>query len=430
MRLALVAAGVLLACLAAALPSGCSRAGREAKPPERIVLIVIDTLRRDHVSAYGSAVATPHIDAIAEGGQRLTNAFSSFHQTTMSMASLFTGHTPSLDTGRPRERHDLTGHSWCGMLRFGTPDGRSDCIPASVPTLATRLGEAGYWTLGVVTNQLLYRPGGYERGFQRWIELAKPAPTAADANLVLRRALAGRPGDRLFLYLHYMDVHDYGRRSAPYASGVEIADQGVGHVMEILEREGLLEDSLVILTSDHGERLESERHFVEGHPGHNGSPSFDSLLRIPLLTRPPLFENADAFVRLDDLHRRILEVAGAAPGPEPDLDAGEVYVSEMLFQTYRRGRWKSYRDRTSGALHLVDLEADPGETRDVAAGHPEVAAEHRRRIEALEDELAARDAPELELSDADRARLNALGYVRMIRLKPGIPPAQSPEPTE
>ena len=67
--------------------------------PQRVILIVIDTLRSDHVSCYGSASATPAIDAIAARGQRFTRATSSFHQTSMSMGAMFTGRTPSIETG-------------------------------------------------------------------------------------------------------------------------------------------------------------------------------------------------------------------------------------------------------------------------------------------------------------------------------------------
>ena len=63
--------------------------------PERIILIVADTLRRDHLSPYGSELETPAVARLARRGQVFTNAVSSFHQTTMSMAALFTGRTPS-----------------------------------------------------------------------------------------------------------------------------------------------------------------------------------------------------------------------------------------------------------------------------------------------------------------------------------------------
>ena len=77
--------------------SGCNASEPEPAPPERIFLFVVDTLRRDHVSAYGARASTPNMDALAARGVRIDNAFAAYHQTTMSMAALFTGRTPALE---------------------------------------------------------------------------------------------------------------------------------------------------------------------------------------------------------------------------------------------------------------------------------------------------------------------------------------------
>jgi arylsulfatase A-like enzyme len=399
---------VLLVVLAAC---GTERVGPgSAQPPERIVLVVVDTLRRDHVGIYGGDVPTPQMDRLAEEGQVFSDAWASFHQTTMSMASLFTGRTPSLETTEARQRVEWTGRSWCGLLRTTEGDSESECIPESVPTLAERLREAGYWTAGVVTNKLLYRPGGYERGFERWHEMEGFAPTAVEANQAVRRVLSERPDDRFFLYVHYMDVHDYGYRGEAYGEGVRKADWALGDLLAALDEEGLREGALVVVTSDHGERL-GEVHFDEGTPGHNGNPSFDTLLEVPLIASPALFEDPDAPVRGDDLHRMILRVAGADAGPPAELARGELFLSEFAYQTLRQGRWKLFRERKSGQAHLVDLQADPGETRDVAGSHPEVLEERERRLDELVSRLAVRNPPKLELSSEDRRRLEALGYV-------------------
>jgi len=91
--------GVLIWAVIVGLLSGVVGCGFKGEgPPQRIILVLIDTLRRDHLSCYGSKVRTPHIDAVARRGQIFVNAYSSFHQTSMSMASLFTGRTPSLET--------------------------------------------------------------------------------------------------------------------------------------------------------------------------------------------------------------------------------------------------------------------------------------------------------------------------------------------
>ncbi len=397
---------------------GCGGAGT----PERIVLIVVDTLRRDHLSCYGGGTPTPRIDALAARGQRVRNAFSSFHQTTMSMGALFSGLTPSLEIGNGRSIR-WTGRSWCGLTRFADPAGEQGCIPQAVATLPERLREAGYWTAGVVTNPLLFRPAGFERGFERWLELEDPhavprrllrnyrrAPAADQVNVRVRELLEDRPSDRFFLYVHYMDVHDYLLWARPYAQMVERVDVAVGELLDWMRSRGLLDDALIVLTSDHGERL-AEPHFVKGKPSHRGDPSFEEVLQVPLIVWPARFGAGDALLRGADVHHQILELAGAASSPEAELEPGELFLSEKEWQTYRREQWKSYHPRGGKRVHLVDLSRDPGERQDVAQRFPEIVARHRARLAELTRSLGARAAPVDTLTPEDRRRLEALGYL-------------------
>ena len=102
--------------------AACSPPEPAPKQPERIILIVADTLRRDFLSPYGSRLATPNVARLAESGQVFTNAVSSFHMTTMSMAAMFTGRTPSLEVGEDLRVLPWTSESWCGMARFATEE--------------------------------------------------------------------------------------------------------------------------------------------------------------------------------------------------------------------------------------------------------------------------------------------------------------------
>jgi arylsulfatase A-like enzyme len=402
----------LCASLVVALGSIGCESGEEsiARPPERVVLIVADTLRRDHIGIHGGPVPTPNIDGLAERGQVFGHAFSSYHQTTMSMAALFTGHTPSIERGRDRERLDWTGETWCGLERHARADDPGQCIPAGVETLAEAFARAGYWTSGVVSNRLLYRPGGYERGFDAWEEISGNAPTAGLVNQAVFDSLKSRPGDRFFLYVHFMDVHDYKARGHVYARGVQIVDRAVGRVESMLGQLGLLEGSVVIFTSDHGEHFEGVEHFMPANQGHTGSPSFEALLKVPLIISPALFRNENTMLRSDGLHRMIRTLAGLEPGPEPELAPAELYLSEREFQTYRAKNWKSFRHRESGRHFIVNLRDDPGETRNVAGSNPEIRAAHASRMDVLARELGAPDAVRRTLSESDRERLEALGY--------------------
>ena len=392
-------------------------------PPERIVLIVVDTLRLDHISGRHWA-ETPHIDGLAARGQVFQNAVASFHQTSMSMSSLFTGRTPSLESGQVESPMGMNGRTWCGLRRLVEKPGDESCIPESLPTLAQSFREADYWTAGVVTNGLLFRPLGYDRGFDEWVQVSGDQTAriaalfrgnyrtraAGPANEAVERLLDARPEDRFFLYVHYMDTHDYRLAGRSYPASVSVTDEAIGRLLEMLQERDLLEEAVVVLVADHGERL-SEKHLVPGRPTHGGNPSFEEVLRIPLIISPAVVDEPEGLLRSDDIHRMIQRIAGIETRDSPDLEPGELFVSEQTYQTYRQGSWKSFRDRAGRKLRLIDLAADPGETRDVAAEHAEIAAEHVRRMDELSRTLAAVNKPGTRLTPDDEQRLRSLGYL-------------------
>lgn len=409
---------------------GTACAPRGPAPPKRLILIVIDTLRRDHLGSYGAPVPTPNIDALAARGQRFTNVVSSFHQTSMSMASLFTGRTPSVEAGDGRTL-SWNGHTWCGLARLAQAPGIDPCIPPGVPTLAEILQAAGWSTIGVASNQFLYEPSGFARGFDEWVEVDDRPPVAGAAsrrNLVDARrsrtwrpvnravtlALNRRKSDHFFLYVHYIDVHDYNFQKLSYAEAVQVMDEGVGNLLEKLAAASLLEDAVVVLTSDHGERL-GEMHNFEGELpntfGHFGNPSFQELLRIPLIVAPARFERASKFLRSQDLFDLLLEIAGLERERPRDAEASELFIGELQYRTYRKGRWKSLVRRSDGRHFLYDIEADPLERDEVGAQFPTVTEAHARRIEELSKSLAATRVPQRELSEGERERLRTLGYL-------------------
>lgn len=392
------------------------------EPPSRIVLIVVDTLRRDHLSPYGALLRTPNVQALAERGQVFTNALASFHQTSMSMGALFSGHTPSIESEREEQPLGWNGHAWCGLARFADDDPEGACVPPGVRTLAEALRDEGYYTIGIASNPLLHEPSGFAAGFLDWVEVRPARRVGSDdladgyrpvgwreVNRDARAALARRPHDHFFLYVHYMDVHDYFLNHESYARAVERVDEGVGELLDGLRAGGLLEDARVIFTADHGERL-AETRPVPMTRRHFGNPSFQELLRIPLLIAPATALDPQQLLRSEDLHRLILSLAGVEARPGEDLAPDELFLSELRFRTYLKGRWKLIEARNRARVNLYDLVEDPGEQRDLAAAHPEIVAEQRARAGEIAGRLRAR-ATERGLSELERRRLEALGYL-------------------
>jgi arylsulfatase A-like enzyme len=291
--------------------------------------------------------------------------------------------------------------------------------------------EAGYWTIGVTSNQFLYEPSGYGRGFDDWVEVDKRPPVPGPeswkslknpktsrywrtVNENVGRALERRPGNRFFLYVHYIDVHDYRLQKMGYADSVVMTDRAVGELMEQLEAEGLLADSVVIFTSDHGERLGEEHGLPDELPGvfgHYGNPSFQEVLEVPLIVAPPVFEDTSRFVRTQDLFGLVLRAAGLAEPPSEDTTPDELFVGERFYRTYRQGRWKSSVRRSDGRAVLYDLDADPDERNDVSSKNPLRLLAHRNRINELTSALHGRAEPERELSEEEKERLRILGYL-------------------
>jgi len=377
---------------------------------EHIILIVVDTLRSDHLSPYGSSLPTRNVERLAANGQVFTEAVASFHQTTMSMASLFTGQTPSVESGQRKHTLPHSGRNWCGLSRFAAP--QDTCVPQTLSTLAEDLRIAGYRTVGVVSNMLLYRPSGYDQGFEDWIEVGdKQIPTdrrelyksfksrnGKVVNRNVKEVLKKYRRRKMFLYVHYMDVHDWGAHGN-YAKAVIAFDRYLGELLDELDKQGLLKNAVVIFTSDHGEAL------------------FEQVVRVPLIINPSTSVNATHLIRSQDIRSLIRQIAGiedeSSKNSTMELQKDELFLTERRYQTYRNGRWKSFWPRDSDQMYLVDLSADPWETHDVAGDHQDIIEQHRKRINELSQMLSSSSGHDYQLSREDQDGLRALGYIEV-----------------
>jgi len=154
-----------------------------------------------------------------------------------------------------------------------------------------------------------------------------------------------------------------------------------------------------------------EPHPVQARPRHHGNPAYETLLRVPLIVAPPFFEETGETVRGIDLRNMVRLIAGLQPLTTSG-SSGPLYVGEPTYRTHRQGRYKSMWPRIGDAPLLFDLEADPGERRNLASDQPHVLDLHRERIEEAARQLATqRVGSRDEDSPEDLERLRARGYI-------------------
>lgn len=420
-------------------------------PPRRnLILISVDTLRADRLGCYGYERPTsPTIDRLAREGTLFSDASAPSPWTLPSHASMFTGLYP--------RRNGVTG------TRF--------TMPKDVATLAELLSKYGYATGGVVTNSLL-TTNGLDRGFDFHEEVDKGGPHPSATSRRGIEWLQGRDRKRpFFLLLHYIDPHaDYGtlegvrdqfvepydgpvrgkseelyafvegrlkldeadgrHLSNLYDGAIRQLDGELEEILTYLDGEGLFEDTLLVLTSDHGEE------FLDHGGVLHGLTHFDEVARVPFILRGPGIEagrRIETPVSLVDLVptclgelgfpipknldglnlRPLLRGTGELPRRriyfEADLDgslAGSMIKGKD--RAVRNGRFKLHFNERTDEVRLYDLKNDPGETRDVSTEHPGLTQE---LLEDLRGFLAAgRDVPARTLTEDDLERLRELGY--------------------
>ncbi len=403
------------------------------------MLVTIDTLRADHVGAYGGTVATPHLDRLAREGALVEEAAAHVPLTRPSHVSLFSGLLPPAT---------------------GVRDNVSPAAAPEAPLLSEVLRGAGFEAAGFVSSVVLSRASGLDRGFDPYSDAFAADPdeprflSAAQkrGDRTLAEAVAwlesDRGGRRRFLWLHLYDPHDpyeppepYASRyrERPYAGEVAWSDELVGRLDAALGRLGMRGDTLLVVTADHGEGLGEHGEMLHGFF------AYQSTLRVPLLLRGPGVEPGTRLagpVGLVDLFPTLLDLlrigppagaeisgrsfAAALAGGEPPPPApvyGESLVPRLHFgwselRTVREGAWKYVE---APRPELYDLGRDPGETTNRLGEEPRRARELRRALRDLmarERAASAGAVPPSKLAE----QLGALGYVG------GGGPAETPTP--
>lgn len=439
---------------------------------ERILLITVDTLRADSISAIEPGrTRTPHIDRLAGDGILFRQARSPASWTLPSVASMMTGLSPDvLEISRTTSK--VRDHVM----------------------LAELLRNSGYATGAIGKNVRLRPEVGLTDGFGTYDFYPVPAASGRSIGSKLLRALyparfASRTvsttqltdraiewiethrANPFFLWLHYLDPHvpyappeDRLQGSPPtdritdrfdtpqsirngrlglnmaerawlrelYDGEVDHVDEQLGRLFEYLDRHHLYDGALLIFASDHGEEFWEHGGYEHGHT------LFDEVLRVPLIVKLPnsrVVETVDTPVSTTDLFATILDICGLENPhelslslerfwgkrtnlrvAEPVISSGLLYFDDQVSVVYNG--FKYIRNLNTGAETLYDLRADPAETRSLVAEAPpsldvarEIVRQHEETSSLLRRQLGLGPAEVLEIDEATRKLLKSVGYI-------------------
>jgi len=443
---ALLAAGSAVAC------------GSRPQGPPSILLLVVDALRADHVGSYGyGRDTTPTLDKLARDSVQFLRAYSPGNNTRTSVPAILTGLYP---TATGVQRH-------------------VDVLHPAVPTLTEELSRAGYATGAFVANPSLRPEVDLNRGFDVYdydphlnesglpYERYETAVKLQTRALEFLRTVKRNP---YFVYIHYRDAHGpyvppppYDRRywdpAAPvtsqrfltprefsrigkytrlpppqtlehyisqYDGEVRYTDDRIGEFLAQLRRLGLLDNTVVIVTADHGEA------FIEHGEFDHGNELYDEELHVPLLLHLPGGHGAGSKVDVpvsgvdllptlaalteveaptETQGRNLLPIIDAGHGRERPLFA----AAESRRRAVRYENWKLVQLKGGKRRRLFDLSTDPHEQHDLSAARPdklrellELLREHERQSAQI---LAKRPSHRERMNKETKAGLKALGYL-------------------
>jgi arylsulfatase A-like enzyme len=425
---------------------------RAYRASKGVVLISIDTLRRDHLSLYGyPRRTTPGLEALAREAVVFEDAVSTSSWTLPAHASLLTSTVPSV--------HGATG-SEVGL----SPEW---------PGLPRLLREAGYFTQAMTTHVYLSKEYGFGEGFDRHRYL--PETRAEEVTDQAVRFLEARGDSDFFLFLHYYDPHWHYDPPAPYdrafdpgyrgeATGIwwdfkeldadsidpkdlhhiqalydgEIlyTDRQLERLFQEMKRLGVFENALLVVASDHGEE------FLDHGQWEHQKTLYEEQLRVPLMIKLPNAEmrsrRVSGQVSLVDVAPTVLEAQGIPAPPTFEgrsllgaargrgSEGGEAEAWAETEHTIDGSRKIALRRGASGkkaiftltesgvTLELFDLGRDPAETARLDAGGSREAFETRLAAYLAEAEArrGGKTRPPVDLDPQDLERLRSLGYVK------------------
>jgi arylsulfatase A-like enzyme/Tfp pilus assembly protein PilF len=394
-----------------------------------LLIITVDTLRADHVGIYGyKKINTPNIDNLGEKGVIFTQAFCHVPLTLPSHCSLFTGTLPVF--------HGVRDNGYR--------------LPSFNITLAEIIKRKGYQTAAFVGAFPLDSRFGLNKGFDVYDDLYGSKNLIRDLSFIERRAegvnkkaiewITRNKNSRFFVWVHYFDPHTPYEPPPPfkheyigreYDGEIAYTDHSIGKLLDKLNELKLVEKTLIVLTSDHGEGLGDHNEMT------HGIFIYDSTLRVPLIFyNPALFPKSRIVseqVGLIDVMPTILDLMGLPRSPKiqgksfrPSLlkeksnSNDYCYIESVAammdrnwapLQGVRTGDWK-YID--APLPELYDLKSDPKEKKNIIEKNTKIAQHLRRKLLRV---IKNNSSPlsshvfKAEIEEETKEKLKSLGYI-------------------
>ena len=440
------------------------------RPRPNVLLITLDTTRRDHLSCYGyEKKTTAAIDALAREAVKYERAISPSSWTLPAHASIFTGMLPTHHRAHFSFDDDIDPEKIEGPMFYS--------LHPDLPTLAEDMKGLGYRTGGIIAGLLLNTHFGFSRGFdyyedrlpveKRFERNAEEVSTLAISWLNEHKAIA--VDEPFFLFLNYFDAHSPYQPPEPwgnpdlgpeqydlngglyeevlrgerdltdderellltqYDSELKYMDNEIGRLFEEMKRFGLYDSTMIIVTSDHGESF-GEHRLLE-----HGRALYEELIRVPLIVKYPSYEKKSGVVArpvsILGIGSTILQYVESTARKQAAAPALEERGHQLVAEIYRDISWivafGERFDRDRKAIYdgdykwiwdsreeheLYDVAKDPAEENNLWGKLPDRERRLKAGLAPLIEEsekLSTLSTPELE-NDL-KERLRALGYIK------------------
>jgi len=389
-----------------------------------IVLITIDTLRADHLPAYGyTHVKTPNIDKFANESLIFEDAIAHIPMTLPSHASILTGLLPAYHRVR---------------------DNAGFFLDSKITTLPETLKINGYATAAFVSAFVLDSQFGLNQGFDLYSDDFTLAQARVVNTDVYRRAeetevevdvwLKQNRDKRFFLWVHYYDPHDpyeppepYKSEytSSPYDAEIAYTDHVLGNLMTTLSQSGVTQNTIIVLTGDHGEGLGEHKERTHSLFIYNATQHVPLMIRLPKVTH----RRIAGVVGHIDIAPTILDWLGIHPDSQMQgkslipliqgkVEANRIAYSESIFPELHYG-WSplmaittpEYKFIDAPKPELYDRRTDRGELKNLVSEKPEIANELRKQLDEILRLFPQQQARMPQKLDPEtEEKLKALGY--------------------